>query len=80
MSCTDTCVFPTAAAAWGHCSTCHQLFNSDAAFDKHRTGTFGVDRRCMNTTEMYEAGMSLNSKGRWVSEPWNADSRSPLRP
>lgn len=49
------------------CPGCHQYFNSNAAFDKHRTGTFGVDRRCKTEEEMLAAGMAVNSKGFWVT-------------
>jgi len=34
------------------CPSCGLYFNSDAAFDKHRTGKHGVDRRCMTIPEM----------------------------
>ena len=80
MTCDDTCQFPPPKVRWSHCSTCHQAFNSDSAFDKHRTGTFGVDRRCMSATEMHESGMSLNSQNRWVASLWDADSRGDVRP
>ena len=30
------------------CPSCGEPFNSNAAFDKHRTGQFGKDRRCMS--------------------------------
>lgn len=52
-------------AAWSHCSTCHESFTCDFAFDMHRIGRFGVDRRCATESEMVEKGMSLNSKGHW---------------
>lgn len=29
-----------------HCSGCHETFTTYLASDKHRTGAFGVDRRC----------------------------------
>jgi hypothetical protein len=38
------------------------------AFDKHRTGQHGVDRRCKTEEEMTVAGMALNALGYWVSE------------
>ena len=31
------------------CGGCGECFNSMPAFDKHRTGAHGVDRRCAST-------------------------------
>lgn len=50
------------------CQGCNQYFNSIKAFDKHRTGKHGVDRRCMTPLEMTEAGMSVNSSGFWITQ------------
>jgi hypothetical protein len=47
--------------------SCHGFFNSDSAFDKHRIGDFGVDRRCMTEQEMLQAGMVLNKDGFWTT-------------
>jgi hypothetical protein len=47
---------------------CSKYFNSTFAFDKHRTGRFGKDRRCMTTEEMTEAGMDVRQDGFWISE------------
>lgn len=49
------------------CSGCKELFNSTAAFDKHRTGKFGVDRRCRTEVEMRASGMVKRESGFWVS-------------
>ena len=49
------------------CAGCHEYFNSNTAFDKHRTGDHGVNRRCMTTEEMQAAGMSLNKDEFWVA-------------
>jgi hypothetical protein len=49
------------------CCACGQLFNSTFAFDKHRTGEFGKDRRCLTTDEMKAKGMAVNAAGFWVS-------------
>lgn len=49
------------------CPTCAEYFNSNAAFDKHRTGAFGVDRRCMTVDEMTAKGMSKGASGFWVT-------------
>lgn len=37
-------------AGRAHCAAkgCHETFSCDSAADKHRTGTFGVDRHCMD--------------------------------
>jgi hypothetical protein len=50
------------------CQGCNQYFNSIKAFDKHRTGKHGVDRRCMTSLEMTEAGMSVNSSSFWITQ------------
>lgn len=50
------------------CQGCTEFFNSTYAFDKHRTGPHGVDRRCLTTTEMEDKGMIKRENGFWVSE------------
>ena len=50
------------------CGGCRQYFNSNTAFDKHRTGEHGVNRRCMTKEEMVDKGMSINPQGFWISE------------
>jgi hypothetical protein len=50
------------------CQGCKQYFNSNTAFEKHRTGKHGKDRRCRTEEEMTAKGMSLNAKSFWVSE------------
>ncbi len=49
------------------CPTCLEYFNSNAAFDKHRTGKFGEDRRCMTVEEMQAKGMCKNMADFWVT-------------
>ena len=49
------------------CQGCKEYFNSTGAFDKHRTGKHGVDRRCMTTEEMIDKGFSLNASGYWIA-------------
>ena len=49
------------------CPSCGEPFNSNAAFDKHRTGQFGKDRRCMSVDEMLAHGMAKNAAGWWVT-------------
>ena len=62
------------------CAACHEYFNSNAAFDKHRIGEFGLNRRCATVEEMRNKGMSLNATGWWVTEKmpqkWIPDSGS----
>jgi hypothetical protein len=35
-------------------------------FEKHRTGVFGVDRRCLNEQEMLDKKMLKNPAGFWI--------------
>ena len=49
------------------CPACSAYFNSTYAFDMHRIGEFGRNRRCMTETEMLNAGMGLNKTKWWVS-------------
>lgn len=49
------------------CQGCKQYFNSTGAFDKHRMGKHGVDRRCMTPEEMTAKGMSINKDGFWIT-------------
>lgn len=49
------------------CRGCLCYFRSTFAFDKHRIGAHGIDRRCMSTQEMVEAGMVQKPDGFWVS-------------
>ena len=51
------------------CSGCNQYFNSNGAFEKHRIGHHGVDRRCMTPDEMIKAGMVIREDGFWIAEP-----------
>lgn len=50
------------------CQGCKQYFNSNTAFDKHRTGEHGVDRRCRTPQEMTALGMLVNHAGFWITE------------
>lgn len=54
------------------CPCCSEFFKSNAAFDKHRTGKFGVSRRCMTAAEMEAKGMVRRDDGFWVT------ARNPL--
>lgn len=46
-----------------HCAGCHQTFSSESAADKHRTGRYGGDRRCVSPLD---AGLVAREK------PWGA--------
>jgi len=50
------------------CQTCKEYFNSNAPFDKHRTGRYGIDRRCLTPDEMRAKGMFINSAGYWITK------------
>jgi hypothetical protein len=50
------------------CPGCDQYFNSNIAFEKHRVGEFGRNRRCRTPEEMIAKGMRLNGAGFWVSK------------
>ena len=58
------------------CPACLLKFNSTAAFDMHRTGTFGRDRRCMSEAEMLADGMALNADGWWVTKAYDGPARA----
>ena len=61
------------------CACCGLLFNSSAAFDKHRSGTYGTGsglpavRRCLSQPEMVDIGMALNQAGFWVTHRLTAE-------
>ena len=47
------------------CPTCLERFVGETAFDAHRFGKYGRNRRCMTAQEMLAAGMQRNRKGYW---------------
>ena len=49
------------------CQSCKEYFNSTGAFEGHRTGKHGVDRRCRTVNEMIERGYSKNKLGFWIA-------------
>jgi hypothetical protein len=49
------------------CAACLEYFNSNVAFEKHRIGDFGIDRRCATIKEMYDKGMAKNAGDWWVT-------------
>jgi hypothetical protein len=50
--------------AKGQCRECGRYFSSDTAFDGHRIGKHGKDRRCMTAIDMLRLGM------RFISGVW----------
>jgi hypothetical protein len=59
------------------CPQCREYFNSTAAFEKHRGGTFGEpqgdgtylqhSRGCLKVSEMVAKGMAKSNDGWWVT-------------
>jgi hypothetical protein len=47
------------------CRSCGLTFRSTAAFDAHRRGKYGVDRRCLTEAELTERGYLPNKDGFW---------------
>lgn len=59
------------------CGGCSEYFNSVGAFEKHRVGKYGEQRRCLTPEEMMQKGMSKNDAGFWIGEKmtkWMAKS------
>jgi hypothetical protein len=57
------------------CQSCKEYFNSNTAFDKHRTGEHGFKRRCRTPEEMIALGMSKNNAGFWITEKYDGPIR-----
>ena len=53
------------------CRGCNEYFKSNLAFDKHRTGNHGHDRRCLTIDEMLAKGMVKNARGFWITKPYD---------
>ncbi len=51
------------------CRACREFFNSTYAFDRHRVGQYGIDRRCPTIAEILSKGMAKNASGFWVAQP-----------
>ena len=47
------------------CVGCGAMFRSVSAFDLHRVGRFGVDRRCRTEPDMLAAGLVQGIGGDW---------------
>lgn len=55
------------------CPTCGAHFNSTHAFEKHRTGDYAGQRRCLSADEMRAKGMVLGDDGFWRGSAMSAD-------
>lgn len=49
------------------CQGCKEYFNSGYAFENHRRGEFGKDRRCLTPQELITKGWSKNQAGFWIT-------------
>lgn len=49
------------------CPACKKFFNSIAAFDKHRSGSYTDGRECLDEAGMRAIGMDVNDAGYWVT-------------
>jgi hypothetical protein len=56
------------------CQGCKGYFNSNTAFEKHRTGEHGKNRRCRTEQEMLDLGMSVNEDGFWITKKMPVDA------
>jgi hypothetical protein len=68
------------------CPACRELFNSVAAFDKHRYGQFGIEdkshegtfllsnRKCRTIEQMEAKGMVKTNSGFWASKAYDYPS------
>jgi hypothetical protein len=45
------------------CPTCRRVFASEEAFDLHRVGDHGKNRKCAENLDAQ--GLTTDSKGRW---------------
>ncbi len=63
------------------CLGCGALFLGVPAFDAHRVGRHGHDRRCATTADMLGAGLAQDERGVWVwaSEVGKPRPKPPIR-
>lgn len=76
----DTRKPPKLTGARCQCCACGECFNRDRAFDRHRIGQIGVDRRCLTATEMTARGWHRNAAGFWIMDAMDSAARAQLRP
>ena len=53
------------------CAACGEYFNSEKPFAMHRIGE-SDERRCRTAEEMTKRGMSVSSKGYWVTQSFES--------
>lgn len=49
-----------------HCPECHQTFTCTRSGDLHRAGAPSA-RRCLPPVDMMERGLTLNTRGHWMT-------------
>jgi hypothetical protein len=49
------------------CPTCQEFFKSSKAFDQHRVGVIGINRRCLTTAEMQARNFGRTTDAFWCS-------------
>lgn len=65
----STSVRPRLTGDRNQCPGCGELFNSTAAFDKHRVGKHQNNQRsCLSVEAMAAIGMFKRNDGFWVGE------------
>lgn len=62
------------------CTVCGEVFSRERAFDRHRVGEHGVNRRCLTLGEMRARGWKRNKAGVWIMDPLKGAGKSRLRP
>jgi hypothetical protein len=59
----DNYVIPHTNGQLAGCPSCRRIFGGDKAFDAHRVGSHGVDRKCAENPQA--VGLRLDSRGFW---------------
>lgn len=60
------------------CAACGQRFNSLSAFDAHRRGRHGPERRCLTAEDLTARGWLVNAAGFWITRT-RGESRTQAR-
>jgi hypothetical protein len=53
------------------CRCCGLRFKSESAYDAHRVGTYGIDRRCLTEAELRARGYEPDPRG-YFRKPYPA--------
>lgn len=61
-----------------HCGACHETFNSEYLFNKHRSGPYDPPglRKCASHEEMLDKQWRLKDNGIWFGPPSEFDFES----